>query len=182
MARRADRDQIVQPVGRDRRREQTDGRRVVDVQLPAQRRFGNPAIPAAEAVPFSRPRRLHFPVSAPVFRASPQDHAFPVVRKYRCPRVHAGFAAEVESEFPPGDPDRDTIRLPAVFARDGFLLSTGCPRRVRKTQLQLIRKNRTAASHGRVPGHESHLSEFDPAYMSPSNALSNMLSIGVLHE
>ena len=142
VARRADRDQIVQAVGRDRRREQTYGRRVVDVQLSAQRCFGNPAIPAAEAVSFSRPRSLHSPVSAPVFRASPQDHTFPVVRKYRRPRVQAGFAAEVETELPPGDPDRNTIRLPAVFTPDGLRLSVGRPRRAWKTQLQLIRTKR----------------------------------------
>ncbi len=157
VARRADRDQIVQPVGGRGRSKKPDGRFVMHVQLPAQRLFGNPAIPAAKAVAFSRQRSLHLPVSTPVFRASPQNQTVPDFRKYRRPRVEAGFAAEVKPHLPAGKPVRDAERVPALFAADRDLLSLIRPLSIRKTQLQLIRENRNAASHVSVPEVNPHL-------------------------
>ena len=157
VARRADRDQIVQPVGGRGRSKKPDGHFVMHVQLPAQRFFGNPAIPATEAVPFSRPRGLHLPVSTPVFRAPPQNRTVPVFRKYRRPRVEAGFAAEVEAHVPAGKPARDAERVPALFAADRDLLYIRRLPCIRETQLQLIRENRSAASHVSVPEVNPHL-------------------------
>ena len=153
MARPADRNQIVKSVGRHCRREQPDRYLVMDVELPSQRLLRNLAIAATEAVTFSRQRGLHLPVPTPELRAAPQEQALPVVRKYGCPRLAAGTAAEVEPHLsthnPPGDFQQDS----APFASDRDRQRFRYLHSIGKTQLQLVQAKGNATSHVYRPGH-----------------------------
>ena len=151
MARPADRNQIVKSVGRHCRREQPDRYLVMDVELPSQRLLRNLAIAATEAVTFSRQRGLHLPVPTPVFRASSQNQAVPVIRNYRRPSVEARFAAEVEAQVPKGKPARDVNPVPALLAEDPDLLNFRRTPGIRETQMQLLRNDWNPASHVSVP-------------------------------
>ena len=153
VARPADRDQIVRTVGSSGRCEQPDRYLVMDVKLPSQSLLRNATVPAPETVPFSRQRGLRLPVPAPELRSALQDQAFLDVRKQGCPRLEAGFAAEVQPDSFRVRPLRDAKLVSALFAPRRDRPFTGPPPTIRKTQLQLVQTSGNAASHAYRSGH-----------------------------